>query len=160
MSRMRGSSASRYSPSLLIQMVMEIEHDRQRVGERQEVVEPVRDLVVFDRHEIARGLGQSLKACSEPFDAGAARAAMDVDMRAVRVPARAVAKHGEDLGVILELGQRILERALIIGRKNTELVGMGAEAHVGVPRCLAAGGERASIAARRSGSRQNLRASG
>ena len=94
MRAMRGSSGSIYSPRARDPVVVEVEHERQRVGERQEVVEAVADLVVLDRDQVPRGLREVREARPQTLGADRPRAAMDVDVRAVRMPSGSRSRAG------------------------------------------------------------------
>jgi len=76
---------------------------------------------------------------AKALDPRAARAAMDVDAGAVRVPARAVAQHGENLGMFLDIVDRVVERGGIERGDDGVLGRMHRKAEVGGARRCAGG---------------------
>jgi hypothetical protein len=111
-------------------VVVQVEHDREHVAERQHVVEAVGDLVILHRQQALGVVGEAGEARAEGLDARRAGAAMDVDVRPPPVPPAGQPEQAHQRGVVLELVHRAAEHLLPLGGQHAVLAGMGGEADI------------------------------
>ena len=70
-------------------VMVKVENERHIVGKGQKIVETEADLVVLDRDQVSGRLGQMLEPATDALRSDSLRAAMNVDVRPMRMPASA-----------------------------------------------------------------------